>query len=232
MEHNNFYATLLENDLNPFILFDQNGKIKDFNKEAEFLFNLVKPKELYELAISYASLSFGFNRKFISLKYGKSLYYAILVGYINDDEIGLRLYKEVSSKDENLKIEDIELVNIFSLVELSKSTTLLQYDILIDEIYDVSIPEIKTNINQFLLTLNECFNLFKTQKQLQLKIYIKIGEYEIIQNKKYQVIAIDFKYEYDIKVELELINNALKAHINVFVEDKILRLEFPMILSS
>lgn len=227
---NDFYSALLENDLNAFIVFDNNGKIKDFNKEAEFLFNAVTPYELYELAISHASLSFGFNRKFISLKYGKSLYYAILVGYINDDKIGLRLYKEVTSKNEIFHSESIEYVNIFSLIDISKNTTLLKYDIEIEEVYDISIPEIKININQFLLTLNECFSLFKHKHKLQLKVYIKIGEYKIIKAKKYKVVSIDFKADDVIYPNNSLINNALKAHINIFIEKQTLKLEFPMIL--
>ena len=153
---NNFYTELLENDLNAFIAFDNNGKLKDFNKEAEFLFNTVAPSELYELAISHAPLSFGFSRKFISLKYGKSSYYAILVGYINDDEIGLRLYKEVTSKNEILHPQSVEYVNIFNLLDISKSTTLLQSDIKIEELYDISIPEVKeTEQKQLISFLKE-----------------------------------------------------------------------------
>ncbi len=230
MKIDNFYNLLLENDLNPFVLFNSNGKMKDFNKEAEFLFNNASPKELYELAVSHASLSFGFNRKFISLKYGKSSYYAILVGYINDDEIALRLYKEVSTKDELLSIQDIELVNIFSLIELSKSTTLLQSDVIIKEIYDVSIPEIKININQFLLTLNECFELFKDNKSLDLRVYIKIGEYEMINEKKYQVASIEFVSNDEILISKSLTQKALKAHINIFIDNHTLTLDFPIIL--
>jgi hypothetical protein len=227
---NNFYTELLENDLNAFIAFDNNGKLKDFNKEAEFLFNTVAPSELYELAISHAPLSFGFSRKFISLKYGKSSYYAILVGYINDDEIGLRLYKEVTSKNETLHPQSVEYVNIFNLLDISKSTTLLQSDIKIEELYDISIPEVKININQFLLTLNECFTLFKNKNTLQLKVYIKIGEYEVIKAKKYKIISIDFTIDDTIDITKNLIDNALKAYINIFTKEQTLKLEFPMIL--
>jgi len=230
MEYNNLYVSLIENDLNPFILFDSNGKIKDFNKEAEFLFNVVNPKELYELAVAHATLSFGFKREFMSLKYGKSSYYAILVGYINDDEIGLRLYKEVCVEQEVAKIQNIELANIFSLIEISKSTVLLQSDIDIEEIYDISIPQIKINISKFLLILNECFAIFKSHKQLQIKIYIKIGEYELIQGKKYQVISIEFISKDNCIVDKSLIEKALKVHINIFEERCKIKLEFPMIL--
>jgi nitrogen-specific signal transduction histidine kinase len=230
MENNDFYIALLENDLNPFILFNNNGKMKDFNKEAEFLFNFVKPKELYELAVSNASLSFGFNKNFVSLKYGKLSFYAILVGYINDDEIGLRLYKEVCNDVEINMSNDIEPVNIFSLIEISKNTTFLQSDIIIKEEYDISIPEIKININQFLLTLNESFELFKNRDKLDIKVYIKLGEYEIIKSKKYKIISIEFISDKNVIIPEVLNKCAIKANINLFIEQQRLKLEFPVVL--
>ncbi len=230
MQINNLYINLLENDLNPFILFDSSGKMQDFNKEAEFLFNFVQPKELYELAINYASLSFGFNKKFISLKYGKLAFYAILVGYENDDAIAIRLYKEVCSEDEIVMTKNIEFANIFSLIEVSKTTTLLQNDITIEETYDISIPQMKIDINQFMLTLNECFELFKKENHLKLKVYLKTGEYELIQNKKHQIASIEFISEKNVIINKALTTNALKSNINIFVDGVALKLDFPMIL--
>jgi nitrogen-specific signal transduction histidine kinase len=230
MKDNSFYKSLIENDLNPFILFDNSGKIKDFNKEAEFLFNTVNPKDLYELAVANASLSFGFNHKFISLKYGKFRFYAILVGYITDDEIALRMYKEVSIKNDIKKIENVESVNIFSLIAISQNTTLFQNDINVEEIYDVSMPQIKMNINQFLLVLNECFTIIKDEKSLKLKVYIKTGEYELINNTKYKVAAIEFVATKHYIINDDLVHKALLANMNIFVDLNSIKLEFPMIL--
>ncbi len=229
MKNNNFYKNLIENNLNPFILFDNNGDLQEFNKEAEFLFNTVSPKELYSLAIQYASHSFGFEYKFINLKYGQNNYYAILVGYLNENEIGIQLYKEICTELLTKKMNNIEFVNIFSLIEISKTTTLLQ-NTKIQEIYDVSIPEIKININEFLLTLNNCFTLFKQSSYLKIKISLEIGEYEIIKKKKYQIIFIKFINNKKITIDREFEYQAHKAHINLFVQDKTIKLKFPMIL--
>ncbi len=227
---NTFYTQLIENDLNPFLLFDSSGKLKDFNKEAEFLLNFVKPKELYELAVYHASLNFGFKQKFIKIRYEKFKYYAILVGYISDDEIGLRLYKEVCTHNEIAKIKNIELTNIFSLIDLSKATTLFQSDIKIEEIYDVSIPNIKLNINEFLLILNECFSIFKNENHLILKVYIRTGEYEIIQEQRYKIMAIEFISKNDIYISDSLKEKLEKTYINLFYHNRIFNLELPMIL--
>ena len=70
----NFYEQLLDNDLNPYILFSSAGKLVNFNKEAEYLFNFVNPKELFELAIEHANKTYGFNSKFINIKYKKQTY--------------------------------------------------------------------------------------------------------------------------------------------------------------
>lgn len=224
------YEELLEHDLNPFMLFDGDGKIKNFNKEAEFLLNFVSPKELFNLAVSYASQTFGFRREFISLSYDKQTFYAILVGYVSDDEIVLRLYKEVSGT-KMLKIDtNLKETNIFTLIELSKSTTLLGSNILIEEIYDVSIPLLKLNVNEFLLSLNNIFEQIKDAKKITLRVYLKTGEYEVINKKKYKIIAIEFvskdKIEfYPLKVEAG--KNDL---LHVTSNKNSIKLELPLIV--
>lgn len=230
----NFYEQLMEHDLNPYLLFDANGKVKSYNKEAEFLLNFVSIKELFELAVSNASLNFGFSHKYISLKYNKQSYYAILVGYANDDEIALRLYKVVSNSTHTITDEKLKLVNIFSLIDLSKSSTLLHSKLSINELYDISIPEIKININDFLLCLNECFAIFKEKKNISLQVYIKTGEYEIINQKKCKIVTLEFisdeNLSFDKNYIINLENKALKSNTNIFFDHNSIKLELPMIL--
>jgi hypothetical protein len=230
----NFYEQLLEHDLNPFLLFDSHGKVKSYNKEAEFLLNFVSVKELFDLAVANASVSFGFNHKYLTLKYNKQSYYGILVGYINDDELALRLYKEVSNNANVINNEKLKLVNIYSLIDLSKNSTLLNSDLKIKELYDISIPEIKLNINDFLLCLNDCFALFHDTRKISLTIHIKIGEYEIINNKKCKIIALEFRSNEPLQLnnsqESALEIKAKKANTNIFFEQKAIKLELPMIL--
>ena len=225
----NFYEQLLEHDLNPYMLFDANGKIKSYNKEAEFLMNFVGVKELFELAVSNASLNFGFNKKYISLKYNKLYFYAILVGYASEDEIALRLYKVVSNQENTIDNNALKLVNIFSLIELSKTSTLLNSNLKIDELYDISIPEMKMDINNFLLCLNDCFTLFVNDNQITLQVQIKIGEYEIINQTRYKIAAIEFTTNRKVVFSQELEEKALKANANIFFTHNKLRLELPII---
>lgn len=226
----NFYEQLLENDLNPYILFDSNGKIKSYNKEAEFLLNFVSVKELFDLAVANASINFGFSQKYVNLKFNKLNFYAILVGYANDDEIALRLYKSVTNETTVINDEKLKMVNIFSLIELSKSSTLLDSDLKIDELYDISIPDMKININDFLLCLNDCFKLFANDEKITLQVQIKIGEYEIINKKKYKIAMLEFAADRKINPINELEIKAKKANANIFFNQNKIKLEVPIIL--
>ncbi|RLA76196.1 MAG: hypothetical protein DRG78_19440 [Epsilonproteobacteria bacterium] len=227
---NNFYEELLKHDLNPYLLFDSNGKIKSYNIEAEFLMNFVTVKELFELAISNASINFGFNKKYISLKYDKLYFYAILVGYVNENEVALRLYKVVSNQEHTISNDTLKIVNIFSLIDLSKNTTLLNSNLKIEELYDISLPEMKININNFLICLNECFLLFIEDEHIALQVQMKTGEYEIINHKKYKIVAIEFtttkKVDYNKNIEYK----AEKANANIFFTHNKLRIEMPIIV--
>ncbi|MEA3513751.1 MAG: hypothetical protein U9R37_09140 [Campylobacterota bacterium] len=226
----NFCEQLIENDLNPFLLFDSNGKVKSYNKEAEFLLNFASVKELFDLAITNASKSFGFQHKYLTLKFNKQSYYAILVGYICEDEIALRLYKVISIQANTIDSKQLKSVNIFSLIDLSKNSNLLNSNLQINELYDISIPEMKLNINQFLLCLNECFSIFKDDDEVTLKVQIKIGEYEIINQTKYKIIAIEFISYKLIENIKELEHKISGYNINIFINKNILKLELPMIL--
>jgi len=230
MYDNNFYKSFISESINPFVLFDNNGKLIDFNYEAEILFNYVKPNILFELALANSPHNFGFERKYINLKYGKSKFYAIVVGYIDDEYIGIELYKQVNIEKEIAKIHDIELVNIFSLIEISKSTNFNLDITTIEEIYDTSIPETKVNINDFLLTLNECFLLFKDQTSFKIKLNLKVGKYEVIDGKKHNIIEIECSGNQKVDLTPRLEKQALKSHINIFELNGYIKMEFPMIL--
>ncbi len=225
-----FYEQLLEHDLNPYFVFNSNGRIKSFNKEAEFLLNYVSVKELFQLAVDNASHDFGFSQKYLPLKFNKHSYYAILVGYASDEEIALRLYKVVSNQTNIINSGKLKLVNIFSLIELSKNTTLLTNEIKIDEVYDISLPEMKININEFLLCLNDCFKYFENDKEITLKVQIKVGEYEVINNKKFKIVSLEFIAQREVSVNSALEEKASKANANIFFTQNRLKLELPIIL--
>ncbi|MGM0623913.1 MAG: hypothetical protein ACQESH_07865 [Campylobacterota bacterium] len=186
-----FYEELIENDLDPFILFNSNGGVERYNKKADFLLSFVSYKEIYDLALANAPQTFGFKRTFIELEFKES-YYAILVGYVDEQNLGIKLYRKNMATNHITIDEKYKLVNLYTLLELSKNSILNNIDISLHEEYDLTIPETKVNIDHFLKLLNEIFLAYSTSKELSIRSSIKLGEFIKIEGKKYQVCCLRF----------------------------------------
>ena len=89
---------------------------------------------------------------------------------------------------------------------------------------------IKLYVNDFLISLNDIFLLLTKNKKLNIKVFIKIGEYEIIEQKKHQIIAIEFIANNIQPLTTEILKRARKIYANIYIKDDKLTLDFPMIL--
>ena len=187
-----FFEEWVELDLNPVLSFSSSSKILYSNSEAQFLLNRIKPKELFDLALTYAPKTFGALTSYIDLTIKNYTFYAITVMYENEDEIHMKLYKSAMVKKESkLNIKNINTTNIFTLVDLSISTSKIKNDINFTKNYDPSIPEFKLDASAFIKTLNQIFEAFSESKNVSCSILLKIGEYIKIDGKKYSLISIE-----------------------------------------
>ena len=187
-----FFEEWIELDLNPILSFSSTSKILYSNSEAQFLLNRIKQKELFDLALSYAPKTFGAQTSYIDLAIKNYTFYAITVMYENEDEIHMKLYKSAMVKKENtINIKNINVTNIFTLVDLSISTSKIKTDINFIKNYDPSIPEFKLDASSFIKTLNQIFDAFKGNKNVSCSILLKIGEYIKIDEKKYSLISVE-----------------------------------------
>ena len=187
-----FFEEWVELDLNPVLSFSSNSKIIYSNCEAQFLLNRIKQKELFDLALTYAPKTFGALTSYIDLNIKNYTFYAITIMYENEDEIHMKLYKSAMVKKENtLNIKNINVTNIFTLVDLSISTSKIKSDINFIKNYDPSIPEFKLDASSFIKTLNQIFDAFKGNKNVSCSILLKIGEYIKIDEKKYSLISVE-----------------------------------------
>ena len=126
----NFFENWVEMDLNPILSFSSNAKILYSNSEAQFLLNRIKPKEIFDLALTYAPKTFGALTSYIDLTMQNYTFYAITVMCENDEEIHVKLYKSAMVKKEtNLNIKNINTTNIFTLVDLAISTSKIKSNI-------------------------------------------------------------------------------------------------------
>ncbi len=187
-----FFEEWIELDLNPILSFSSTSKIIYSNSEAQFLLNRIKQKELFFFFLSYAPKTFGALTSYIDLTIKNYTFYAITVMYENEDEIHMKLYKSAMVKKENtLNIKNINVTNIFTLVDLSISTSKIKSDINFIKNYDPSIPEFKLDASSFIKTLNQIFDAFKGNKNVSCSILLKIGEYIKIDEKKYSLISVE-----------------------------------------
>lgn len=187
-----FFEEWVELDLNPVLSFSSSSKILYSNSEAQFLLNRIKPKELFDLALTYAPKTFGALTSYIDLTIKNYTFYAITVMYENEDEIHMKLYKSAMVKKESkLNIKNINTTNIFTLVDLAISTSKIKTNINFTKNYDPSIPEFKLDASAFIKTLNQIFEAFSESKNVSCSILLKIGEYIKIDEKKYSLISIE-----------------------------------------
>jgi hypothetical protein len=224
-----FFEEWVELDLNPILSFSSSSKIIYSNSEAQFLLNRIKQKELFDLALSYAPKTFGAQTSYIDLSIKNYTFYAITVMYENEDEIHMKLYKSAMVKKENnLNIKNINVTNIFTLVDLAISTSKIKTNITFIKNYDPSIPEFKLDASTFIKTLNQIFESFKDKKIVNCSILLKIGEYIKIDGKKYSLISVEISS--NEKNDFSSINiKENNSFILTLSEDKI-TIDLPLIL--
>lgn len=177
----------IENDLNPFILFDSKGKVKSLNTEAQFLLGHINASRLFELATTYASPSFGFKTSMVDFDFDHFHFYALTVGYLDEESIGIRLYTKPKQIPGNLSIEG-EKVNIYTLIDLCIASKSISSTRAFTKQFDPSIPELHINTELFIQALNKLFDL--TVGKVFVSVNVKVGEAMRIAEKKYPLLDV------------------------------------------
>lgn len=217
------YRDFIENSINPFILFDATGEVLEYNKEGEYILSVVSKEELFNLAISHASMSFGFKHSFIELDIGHASFCAITVGYKDSERLGLMLHKSVCSKKLTPTSQELQSANIFTLIDIAINTNLDESNKITAE-YDISIPDFKLDINRFLQLLNKIFKALRDAAQIYIKVTIATGRSIKIGDKKYQVVAIEIRSQ-----EIEKLAIKDEEFILTYHKDRLI-IELPFIL--
>ncbi len=225
-----FEQQWIEYDYNPFVLFSSKGKVISLNSEAQFLLGAITTDELFNLATTYANLSFGFKTTFIELEFGRYKFFALTVGYENDDEIGIKLYQAPSFKLSKPKLVG-ELINIYTLVDLCISTNSINSKIEFTKEFDPTIPEIIIDSNNLIKILNNIYDCFIENKKIQTKIFYRVGEHIKFEETKCSIFSIEVSAE---NINKEKINKLeiLTANTSFYVDiKKKITINIPMITS-
>jgi len=225
-----FEQQWIEYDYNPFVLFSSAGKVISLNAEAQFLLGVITTSELFALATTYANISFGFKTTFIELEFGRYKFFALTVGYENDDEIGIKLYQAPSFKLNKPKPIG-ELVNIYTLVDLCISTKSINSKINFIKEFDPTIPEIIIDSNSFIKILNSIYECFIENENINTKIFYRVGEHIKFEDKKYSIFSIEICADI---VDTEKLNRLeiLAANESFYLDiKKKITINIPMITS-
>jgi hypothetical protein len=225
-----FEQQWIEYDYNPFVLFSSNGKVKSLNAQAQFLLGAISINELFNLATTYANVSFGFKTTFVELEFGRHKFFALSVGYENDEEIGIKLYQAPSFKFNKQKPIG-ELINIYTLVDLCISTKSINSQIKFLKEFDPTIPEIILDSNNFIKVLNNIFECYKDNKEIYTKIFYRVGEHIKFEDKKYSIFSIEISAD---TLDEEKVNRleGLVANTSFYIDiKKKITINIPMITS-
>lgn len=225
-----FEQQWIEYDYNPFVLFSSSGKILSLNSEAQFLLGSITTEELFSLATTYASISFGFRTTFLELDFGRYKFFAITVGYENDEAIGIKLYQSPSFKLNKPKpVGDV--TNIYALVDLCILTYSINSKIIFEKDFDPTIPEIIIDSNNFIKILNKVYSCYEKNEKILTKIFYRVGEHIKFEDKKYSIFSVEVNAQ---NIDEERVNElkVLAANANFYIDiKKKIIINIPMIIA-
>lgn len=226
-----FEQQWIEYDYNPFILFNSSAKIVSLNSEAQFLLGFIDSQTLFGLATTNASVTFGFKTTFVELDFGRYRFFALTVGYQNDDEIGIKLYQMPSFKLGKVKAVG-ELSNIYALIDLSILTCSSNTTAFFEKDFDPTIPETIVEPNSFIKILNKSYACFYKNDSIVTKVFYRVGEHIKLEDKKYSLFSVEIGAKIADESRLdELKAMAINANFYIDIQKKI-TINIPIITNT
>jgi len=217
-------------DNSPFILFDYKGKILYLNNAAEILFGYVTKKEIYNLALTYAPKTFGFKTTTVTLDYDSFSFYAVTVGYENEEQLAIRLYHTPRTKPavdmsrDNLAETDINVL-LEANIALFKTKNKNHLELLTDP----DIPTLKVDQNRFSKLLRKTLDAFRASDSIRISLKLLIGEHVVIEGKKYPIAQLSVVANGRYADGDEMIRTlAQTCNINVHLTEHAVKLDIPL----
>jgi len=225
------FQNFIDWDNSPFILFSSLGKILYLNNAAEILFGYVSKQELYDLALAYAPQNFGYKTTTMSLNYDSFTFYAITVGYENEDQISIRFYNAPRVKATTpIEREKLVSTDINLLLEANIALFRTKNSNTLQLLTDHDIPPFKLDQNNFSKLLRKTLESFRASDSIHITLKLLTGEHVIIEGKKKPIIqlAVEANGRYsDADEEIKQI--AVNCHITHLLKEKSIKLEIPLI---
>lgn len=225
------FKAFVEWDNNPFILFSDQSKILYLNNAAEILFGYVSKKELFDIALSYAPQNFGYKTTSLALNYDSFSFYAITIGYENEEQISLRLYNSPRLKTTHkVQTEKLIMTDINILLEANIALFRTKNTNPLKLLTDQDLPAFKIDQNTFSKLLRKIFDTFRASDSIDISLKLLFGQHVIIDNKKDAIAQLSIlangRY---VDADEEIRTLAGKSHIKCLLKEHSIKLEIPLI---
>ncbi|MCD6212621.1 MAG: hypothetical protein J7J02_06525 [Sulfurovum sp.] len=225
------FKAFVEWDNSPFILFSAEGKILYLNNVAEILFGYVSKPELYDIALAYAPQTFGYKTTTLSLNYDAFNFYAITVGYENEDHISIRFYNAPRVKPSSpLETDKLMMTDINILLEANIALFKTKNTNPLSLLTDQDLPPFKIDQNRFSKLLRKTLDTFRSSDSINITLKLLIGEHVVIANKKEAIVQLEVKANgryHDADDEIRSL--ASQGHISCQLKEHMIKLEIPLI---
>jgi len=225
------FQPFVEWDNSPFILFSDQGKILYLNNVAEILFGYVSKQELYDIALAYAPQSFGYKTTAINLNYDAFNFYAVTIGYENEEQISIRFYNTPWVKPSTpLEKDKLMLTDINILLEANIALFKTKNSNRLQLLTDQDIPPFKIDQNNFSKLLRKVLDAFVSSDNINMILKFLIGEHIIIANRKESIIQLSIEADsrHD-DADSEIKKLADQSHISVLLKEQSIKLDIPLI---
>ncbi|MEA1953313.1 MAG: hypothetical protein U9O24_02850 [Campylobacterota bacterium] len=226
----NFQA-FVEWDNSPFILFNAEGKILYLNNVAEILFGYVTKQELYDIALAYAPHTFGYKTTTLCLNYDAFNFFAITVGYEDEDQISIRFYNSPRAKPSStLETDKLIMTDINILLEANIALFKTKNSNPLQLLSDQDLPPFKIDQNSFSKLLRKTLDTFRASDSIGITLKLLIGEHVIIADKKEPIVQLSISANgryHDADDEIKML--ASQGHISSQLKEHTIKLEIPLI---
>ena len=225
------FQSFVEWDNSPFILFSNQGKILYLNNSAELLFGAVSNKELYDLALAYASAGFGYKTTSISLTYDTFMFHAITVGYEDEEQISLRLYHTPHVQPtRKMQTDRLISTDINVLLEANIALFKTKNSNPLTLLADQDLPMFKMDQNNFSKLLRKVLDSFRSSDSIDISLKLLIGQHVIINEKKEALVGLLIRANgryVDMDEEIQTL--AANSQIKSILKEHSITLEIPLI---
>jgi len=225
------FKFLLDNNNSPFFIFSNEGNVKYYNRSAELLAGIHITQELFKLAVTYASQSFGARTVHLDLTYGTDNFYAITVLYESEDELCIYLYRKPRAMiSADLTLEGYTKTDINILLEANIELFKMKYSNKLTLFTDYSLPKLQMQQNSFSFLLRTILEKCYDANEVDIVLKIKIGESIMLGEKKYPILMLTVKADKkEERSNEEIEKMALQNHITTYFQKDVVILEIPCI---